>query len=664
MRDSLYRFNCLSVLWTSLHLVEEDQRILISVNQEPEKIMRWYKEALELNSWSNAPRINPPEGQDRVRFEIARSVCIDYCGENSFEVFLLNHGIATSHGQMPQRLRRLMIEMIERRICPITIATASLTEGVNLPFDLIFLTSLKRRSWDHENEELVIAPLSTSEFRNLAGRAGRPGATKGIEGMTLIALPTQISSTALGTIRTQKRQRQEWRKEYYELRETLLLEEDDFEEARSPISQLLLAIQDRATKLGVPAENFLQWLEKIHPEHISGEVGEGTTEPRARLADTLDELDGILLTALEEINQTTEIELTPPLAEAYLSQFWKKTFTAIVVTQESRLERAFALRGRSIIENIYPDHGERQRLYQYGFTPAIGRKFERVAPEIFKIISSATNYGSDDAKDRLDVFRAIGALLVGNRGFGFRVRETKSDQNILSNWTSIMSWWMQEPQAIDPEPDELRPWQRFVADNLEFRLGLAISAVVVRAWNLGSEYPLTTPSLDDWKSKTGLPWFGFWARELLKWGTHDPFVAFALSQGLAQTRPSAANRRNEFNTWLYDNYTDIEAEDLIDPQLFLRWESTLLQPERETETTLPEAAVLTGTRAQNSPYSVIPVASGDSIKWLDPAGFELAITRGENSATRPHNIHNSYELRAGRRGFSIHRVFNATSKHE
>jgi replicative superfamily II helicase len=76
------------------------------------------------------------------------------------------------------------------------VATATLTEGVNLPFDLIFLTSLKRRSWDAENEQQVVSPLSTAEFRNLAGRAGRPGAARGIEGMTLVAIPIQISTTA------------------------------------------------------------------------------------------------------------------------------------------------------------------------------------------------------------------------------------------------------------------------------------------------------------------------------------------------------------------------------------------------------------------------------------------------------------------------------------
>src|SRR3546814_5200085 len=73
MRSSLNRFNCLSVLWTALHLVEEDQRILISVAQEPEQTMRWFKEALLLPAWANAPQFQPPEGFLRDRFDEARA---------------------------------------------------------------------------------------------------------------------------------------------------------------------------------------------------------------------------------------------------------------------------------------------------------------------------------------------------------------------------------------------------------------------------------------------------------------------------------------------------------------------------------------------------------------------------------------------------------------
>src|SRR3546814_8671710 len=95
---------------------------------------------------------------------------------------------------------------------------------------------------------------------------------------------------------------------------------------------------------------------------------------------------------------------------------------------------------------------------------------------------------------------------------------------------------MDEPESLDPDADALRGWQRFVADNLEFRLGVAIGAVVAQAWSDGAADAFAVPTLAEWKETTGMPWFGFWARELLRWGTHDPFVAFALSQGLAQTR--------------------------------------------------------------------------------------------------------------------------------
>jgi hypothetical protein len=186
-RNILNRFNCLSVLWTALHLAQEDQRILISVAQEPEQIMGWYKEALGHPDWLDAIGFELLDDDLRGRFDEARAACLDYCGPDSHELFLLERGIATSHGQMPQRLRRLMVEMIDKKICPITVATATLTEGVNLPFDLIFLTSLKRTSWDPVAQQRIVAPMPTAEFRNLAGRAGRPGASRGIEGMTLVA---------------------------------------------------------------------------------------------------------------------------------------------------------------------------------------------------------------------------------------------------------------------------------------------------------------------------------------------------------------------------------------------------------------------------------------------------------------------------------------------
>jgi len=663
MRYSLNRFNSLTVLWMALHLVEEDQRILISVAQEPEQTMRWFKEALDLPSWRAAPSFTVPEGELQARYDEARAACIDYCGIDSFELALLNRGIATSHGQMPQRLRRLMIEMIELRICPITVATATLTEGVNLPFDLIFLTSLKRRSWDAENEQQIVTPLSTAEFRNLAGRAGRPGASRGIEGMTLVAIPTTTSTTANSFVRVQRNQLRNLNTDYNRLRAALLIEERDADVVESPLAMLLSAIRDRAISvLGLQPNRFLEWLDQALPPNVSPDVGAGSSGVRARLADSLDELDGVLLGALEEIARAEEEVMSGPEAEAQLVDLWRRTFTAVAAAQEDWMEQAFIRRGRAVVETVYPDADERRRLYQYGYSPMVGRRFEEVASQIHNLMAAAGSYGSDEAAARLRVFEQVGELLANDRGFGFRARATVGDQTLLANWHSVLAWWMQAPDAEGPDADQLRGWQRFVTDNLEFKLGVAMGAVVAQAWSAGASDPYAVPSLESWRQTTGLPWFAFWARELLRWGTHDPFVAYALAQGLANTRERAAERRQEYEGWLVANYQDIEPDSYIDPQLFLQWQNSLPLRARSDAAFASEPVVLTGTSGARLRYNVMPVTNGVRVSWLDPAGFELATSKDTFGAFDTRAIRHDHELRATARGARVNRTFHARAR--
>ncbi len=656
-RNSLNRFNCLNVLWTALHLAEEDQRILISVMQEPEQTMRWFKEALEHKDWQDTVKFSPQDGPLRARFDEARAACIDYCGSDSFELFLLDCGIATSHGQMPQRLRRLMVEMIEKRICPITVATATLTEGVNLPFDLIFLTSLKRRSWDSVAEKQEVTPISTSEFRNLAGRAGRPGAARGIEGMTLIALPTHISTTAQGQRAIQLQQRQQLHDDYENLRAALLIEEQESDTVSSPIATLLQSIWKRAENLlGIAPDAFLSWLEITAPTEISRDAGAGANDDHSRLADAIDELDGLLLSALEEVAKADGEDMVRSRAEQHLAQLWRATFSAVAAQQEAWLQHAFIRRGAGIVEHLYVDPDERRRLYHYGFTPVVGQRFEAVAERIREALTKADGYGVADATTRVDVFQAIGELLIQDRGFGFRVRRTDSDEALLGRWFDVLGWWLNEPDVGGPEPENLRAWQRFVTDNLEFRLGTAIGAVVARAWADGTKTAFAMPSLSEWKQTTDLPWFAFWARELLRWGTHDPFVAFCLSQGLAQTREAATIRRQEYDRWLDRELDDVSSEDLIDPQRFLRWQRSLPKSERTATTTSKVKANLTGTDGSRDRYAVIPVARKGGVVWLDPAGFELAISNGDYRLSY-RAMRSDYELKIDGENPTVTRIF-------
>ncbi|KIZ44529.1 MULTISPECIES: DEAD/DEAH box helicase [Rhodopseudomonas] len=659
MRHSIYRFNELDVLWTALHLIDDDRRILISVAQQPEKTMGWYKDALELESWQDALTFEPPEDDEgRARFDETRAACIDYCGEDSYELALLDQGIATNHGQMPQRLRRLMTDLIDRGICPITVATATLTEGVNLPFDIIFLTALKRRTYDPVNNTPVETPMSAAEFRNLSGRAGRPGASNGMEGITLVAIPRRPASTAPKQIPLQRRQIRALRDDYDALRRRLLAEELEQAEVDSPLALLLQSIADRVRDLlGLQGDAFLEWLEAAIPPDISDEAGRAETSEESRLADSVDELDGILLSAIEEIERLRAEGLEGAAAEDALMQLWRRTFSAYAAAQEEWLERAFVRRGRAIIDDIYPDAEERSRLYQYGFTPYVGRRFEAIAPDMRAVIEAAQDYGSATAEDRLAVFVALGELIAADRGYGFRVRATETDRTLLENWQGVLGWWVLAPEAASPDPSRLRAWQRFVADNIEFRLGVAVGAVVARAWSDGAGDPLTVPSLDAWRETTGLPWFGFWARELLRWGTLDPFVAFALSQGLAQTREAATARREEYETWLDAEYDDLDGEDFIDPQLFLAWERSLPQPERAAGRGNRVPAELTGTTGERGRYRVVPILRDERICWIDAAGYVLAESNREESPFRGRLHRQDFELRTNGEAPFVERSF-------
>ncbi|WP_264076652.1 DEAD/DEAH box helicase [Rhodopseudomonas palustris] len=644
VRASVDRFNQLHILWTALHLRNTGRRILISVPQEPEQTMRWFAECLVRPDWNELARFAEPDEPDlQGRYRQTVAACLDYCGDASYELALLRSGIATNHGQMPQRLRRLMTDLIDRRICAVTVATATLTEGVNLPFDMIFLTSLRRQTFNQITQRQVVSHLSTSEFRNLAGRAGRPGSAEGVEGMTLVALPQGPSATSPRQVALQRRQVERMNGDYDYLLHRLAAEAAPNAIVRSPLALLLRLIAQYLQQLyGIaPGEQMMTWLETTLPENITAEVGTSAQTEHALLADGLDELDAILLAANEELVRVMAAPLDGTSAETFLRNLWSRSFAQVAATQEAWLEQAFIHRGRSLVERIYPDAAQRRRLYQFGYAPTVGRRFEPVAPLIRAELASAAAYGTEPPAERLARFVRLGDLVRAYPGFGFRVRGTVGDQEILANWTEVLSWWLKVPGATSPRPLDLRAWQRFVADNLDFRLGVAIGAVVAEAWSAGAG-GAQTPDLATWREKTQLPWFGFWIRELLRWGTLDPFVAFCLSQGLADTRESAERRRHEFDVFLTSARPVPTDEDYIDPQLFLSWQHQLPRRDLAAAASINLTAELVGADGSQGRYGVLPVTTAAGTTWYDAAGFLLARTQGHT--LRRDSYRSDFEL--------------------
>ena len=655
VNNSLHHFVQIHALWTALHLAPSGRRILISITQSPDRVMRRYAEAFNLKEWSEITPFNPKTDSAKRLFHVARAACVDYCGAGSSEVQLLDRGIATSHGQMPQRLRRLMVELIDKQVCPITVATATLTEGVNLPFDLIVLPSLERIVEFSSNGAPVSDIIPTSEFRNLAGRAGRPGAAEAMEGLTLVCVPMANSATAAGKQLGQLKQRDAYNANLTRMLELLALEESTDLVVYAPLQTLLASIWSKLRdNLGLRTVIDLHtFLEQTMPEAVGSELGVGSPAPHDILGDSLDELDGLIIAVTEEVERLEGLP-TAALEEA-LSRVWRRTFTSYASAVEGWMEAAFIKRGQAVVERLYPDPGERRRLYQVGFTPFVGRQFQQVSPYIDTAIKSAADYGRRSPEERFSLFWQIGELVRTGRGFGFTARGAK-EAALIERWHEVAGWWLQRKNAPPPATTDLRRWQGFVANNLEFRLGVAVSAAVAEAWNAGAG-ELEVPSLETWRETSGMPWIGFWFRELLRWGTLDPFVAFALAQGIVGTRDEGNVRRADYEAWLIQRGIAIEDEDLIDPQLFLEWQRSLPKPDPAPVTSRSVSASLTQVAGERNRYAVRPLIGPDGVIWLDPAGYQVAQSELMPSGSDGNASTRDYELLNDAYGVRVVRTF-------
>ena len=122
------------------------------------------------------------------------------------------------------------------------------------------------------------------------------------------------------------------------------------------------------------------------------------------------------------------------------------------------------------------------------------------------------------------------------------------------------------------------------------------------------------------------------------------------------SREAATARRAAFDAWLEDEVEVVSAEDRIDPQRFLDWEESLRAREERHVAAPPIRASLTGTRGGRGRYAVIPVKREDGMAWLDPAGFELAVTR-ERVRLGLNHSRSDYQLAVTGDGPTVTRLF-------
>jgi hypothetical protein len=601
-------------LWAALQLAAERQdgsrpSVLISLTQDPGTFSATCADLIE--RWSGLPLPNyraVDEANDLWVRCLASAE--DYFTIESVEYRLLRHGIAVHHGKMPGLLARRLKAIIDRGFVRVIIATSTLSEGVNIPVNVVLVPSVCR------GQNIV----SLQEFGNLIGRAGRPGVST--EGSALVVLPerTRTRDRFGRQVFTPSRQWDGYEQLISGIEQTTITAGTRTvdETASSPLAHLLHALEASWVELtgGGSTEDFTNWLERTAV----------LTEEAGSAYKYLDTLDSFLISAIQEVEDLQHRELAPNEIETQLTAIWRRTYAFAAAQEEARLATIWLARGRAI-KTQYPDALQRRHIYRTSLSPRSATSLLDLADTVRRAILNGAGYAFWTTEQRFNFLRDLLALL--SQVPSFRIATTLGRRKNFEDWPTLLLWWLAKTTlSAQPSPNKITVWYEFVAQNFIYRGTWGVGSLLglLMAVPEGQE-PIRALEIADWP-RSGLPWIAFWIKELITWGTLDPVAAFILSRGAAINRPQAEEYARDYYAGLPPN---IDPNDALDPSTVRDWVDVRLVTPDEVQTEREFVLEATLARPANEylrpRLTVSPVEADNRLSWIDPAGYVVANSR-------------------------------------
>lgn len=615
------------LLWAAMHLAAPDsdgnsRGVLISV---PSNISGHAEDFLKLldSTWQDItlPKFfaEPTEPLKIGIWQQTLKSCADYFTEDSREYRLLQKGIIVHHGKMPGLLARLLVQTIQEKIVSLVIATSTLSEGVNLPFETILVPSLQRYK---ENRQ---QPISAREFTNLIGRAGRPGF--GTEGRSLVLLPDLNSADA----DKKREQVQKTRNRYFELIAEINRSKSNGSStlnAISPLAELLRLIQQKWERLAGSKnrDDFLHWLEQVAPIEFNFT---NLNEVEKVIVEAVDSLDTIILSSIVELEEVSESPLSENELEELLKKVWQNTYAHYASQHELLLSDLFVRRGRVLYNRVYPHRDFRRKLYRTSLPPRTANQLILLSTEMRNHLKTGVDYADWSEEKRLAFIQETIELLGGVERFQpkDKTRQTRSGQvNVLFSWQDILRWWLSPTIAkVSPTYKQISDWHSYISSTFQYRVNWGLGSMI--SLLIEEEYgglPVVMPTLEDW-SLTGLPWAAFWMKDLIVWGTLEPVAAYLLSRRMEIARPDAEKAALTY----YDSQNFTSVDEKLNAISIKRWADSRYSISVQSSTVSPphqiEARLLRDfSNVSQTFWRVIPVENGEKILWTDPAGYPLA----------------------------------------
>ncbi|MED4588238.1 DEAD/DEAH box helicase [Priestia flexa] len=595
------------LFWAAIQMVKPDKQglqhtVLISITQHISGYAEDFVDFFEniMNDVELPQFFTPPQEQKKaILWEKCLRSCEDYFGVDSFEYKLLKRGIVVHHGSMPGLMSRLLIEVINERIVKLALATSTLSEGVNLPFETVIIPTIIRSG----------KPIGLSEFKNLIGRAGRPGV--GTEGKSLVMLEK------LGGDYSAQNARNNYNGIINEI--TKQNEISNAEESESPLAELIRYLVKKWAELtgSNSVEEFYKWIEEVSPLNMDSSDIE-----KEEVVMSLDSLDSILLPSIVEFEQMEfeEGDIVNRLKiEEHLKSLWEKTYAYYTNSDIGVMKEVFSIRGGTIFENIYPDKDLRRRFYRTSLSPVNASQLLQEYMEINEHLKVGADYAKWTKEEKISyISKAIEVITSLNK---FKIQDGVG--KVKS--TDILHWWLSPSTASKkPNSKQKSKWIKYIKRNFEYIFNWGLGSVISLSLDDAHGSELKETKIEEWP-ETGLPWIVFWLKELIVWGTLDPVAAYLLAHGIDSTRSDAEERASEY----YENNSDFEStDDILNASKIRAWGEVHSHNKKnnhlglKTKINAALSADFKGTKVKK--WRVLPVLSKMNIIWIDPAGYELA----------------------------------------
>lgn len=615
-------------LWSAIHFAGADENkprsVLISVMQGIDQFAGDFLDLLNTH-WKGVTLpeyfVEPTRPSHKKLYENCLASCEDYFGLKSREYKLLLKGIVVHHGKMPGLMARQLIDLIDKKIINVVLATSTLSEGINLPFEIILLPSLLRFG----------KVLPTNEFMNLVGRAGRPGVAT--EGQTLVILPGK-----------NRNEYTKLKRRYDKLKKEILANIEESEDRQSSaLFNLLRLIKLKWEEINGEDDDlkFISWIESTTPSYDDSAEKEDKNNNWS-MNKGLDSLDSIILSAIVEIENFSSQEFTKIEWEQKLISLWNNTFAKYSSDFSEGMENIIVTRGNSIRENIYKNDSERKQIYCTSLPPSSARKMLAIKDLVIQKIQDHKNYIELSDQEKLEYFFGIIEILSSHDKFKLpKINKKTTHQDVFT-------WWL-APALLKKAPNEkeISRWFDYISKNILYKFNWALGSIYSVVINEVHKGILKETKIEEWP-KTGLPWIGFWIKDMMTWGVTCPVAAFSLGSGAALTRREAIQIGLNYYTEAEENGLNLN-DNIFDPRKIRDWvDATTGKKKKRALKDLPQEIFVhdlcENLNSTLKKLKVFPIVNENIINWIDVAGYDIASSKIDFELNNSDILNYDFEL--------------------